>query len=59
LEGIPGNPPDLTQLPPGCKFAPRCPKAGPRCHGEEPGVYDVGGTRVRCLLFEEEGARHG
>src|SRR5947199_7475206 len=31
LTGIPGNPPDLAQLPGGCRFHPRCPVAGPRC----------------------------
>jgi peptide/nickel transport system ATP-binding protein len=25
LEAIPGSPPDLAHLPPGCTFAPRCP----------------------------------
>ena len=27
VEGIPGSPPDLTSLPAGCNFSPRCPKA--------------------------------
>ncbi|HTV12402.1 MAG TPA: ABC transporter ATP-binding protein [Acidimicrobiales bacterium] len=27
LEGIAGQPPDLRQLPPGCSFQPRCPRA--------------------------------
>ena len=27
LEGLTGQPPDLRQLPPGCSFAPRCPRA--------------------------------
>ena len=30
VEGIPGSPPDLTSLPEGCNFSPRCPKAMPR-----------------------------
>jgi oligopeptide/dipeptide ABC transporter ATP-binding protein len=31
LAAIPGQPPSITQLPPGCSFAPRCPEAGPAC----------------------------
>ncbi|MEO6989650.1 MAG: ABC transporter ATP-binding protein [Aquihabitans sp.] len=36
LEAIGGRPPDLANLPPGCKFAPRCPYAQERCLEEEP-----------------------
>jgi peptide/nickel transport system ATP-binding protein len=59
LEGIPGSPPDLTHLPPGCNFATRCPKASPRCQLDEPDLYDVGATRVRCLLYGEASGRDG
>ncbi len=31
LEAIPGSPPDMTRLPPGCAFSPRCQFAEPRC----------------------------
>ena len=31
LLGIPGSPPDLANPPAGCRFAPRCPQAEPRC----------------------------
>jgi oligopeptide/dipeptide ABC transporter ATP-binding protein len=31
LVPIAGQPPDLTDLPPGCPFAPRCPEARPAC----------------------------
>jgi peptide/nickel transport system ATP-binding protein len=31
LAGIPGSPPDLSALPPGCAFVPRCAHAGERC----------------------------
>ncbi len=31
LRSIPGRPPDLANTPKGCKFAPRCPYAQPRC----------------------------
>lgn len=33
---IPGQVPNLAQLPPGCRFAPRCPLAEPICTQEEP-----------------------
>ena len=36
LATIPGRPPNLVNPPPGCKFAPRCAYAQPRCLEEEP-----------------------
>jgi len=36
LVTIPGLPPDLTSPPPGCRFAPRCPKATSHCVAQEP-----------------------
>jgi peptide/nickel transport system ATP-binding protein len=36
LHAIPGRPPDLVNPPPGCRFEPRCPYAGPKCAAEEP-----------------------
>ncbi len=36
LISIPGLPPDLTNLPQGCRFAPRCPRATDQCRAEEP-----------------------
>ncbi|MBB6644847.1 dipeptide ABC transporter ATP-binding protein [Halobellus ruber] len=33
---LPGEPPDPVDLPDGCNFAPRCPKADETCRGEEP-----------------------
>jgi peptide/nickel transport system ATP-binding protein len=36
LEEIPGIVPALTNLPPGCTFAPRCPFADDRCRREAP-----------------------
>src|SRR5918912_187781 len=36
LRGIPGLPPSLLNLPPGCPFAPRCPYVFDRCPVETP-----------------------
>jgi peptide/nickel transport system ATP-binding protein len=36
LSGIPGSPPSLRQLPAGCLFAPRCPRAAADCLAERP-----------------------
>jgi oligopeptide/dipeptide ABC transporter ATP-binding protein len=36
LRAIGGRPPDLVDVPPGCRFAPRCERAGRRCRDEEP-----------------------
>jgi peptide/nickel transport system ATP-binding protein len=57
LTGIPGSPPNLASIPPGCRFAPRCPKVMARCEVEPPPLYEVDGTLVRCFLHagEEQG----
>jgi peptide/nickel transport system ATP-binding protein len=50
LTGIPGSPPDLARPPAGCRFAPRCPKVMDICQTDEPALYQVGATEVRCFL---------
>jgi peptide/nickel transport system ATP-binding protein len=42
LFSIPGSPPDLVDLPSGCKFHPRCTFASDRCKQEEPELETVG-----------------
>jgi peptide/nickel transport system ATP-binding protein len=59
LTGIPGSPPDLARISPGCRFAPRCPKVMSRCTETPPELYPVDGTLVRCFLHDGEGAGHG
>src|SRR5215204_546067 len=50
LEAIPGTPPDMTALPPGCSFAPRCRYADPRCRHDMPAEFALASDRaVRCL----------
>jgi len=52
LTGIPGSPPDLSRTYEGCRFAPRCTRVMDRCLTTPPGLYQVAGTQVRCLLHE-------
>ncbi|MFN8493544.1 MAG: ABC transporter ATP-binding protein [Caldilineaceae bacterium] len=42
LASIPGSPPDLINLPSGCKFHPRCPFATDKCKQQEPELETVG-----------------
>jgi oligopeptide/dipeptide ABC transporter ATP-binding protein len=49
LLAIPGQPPDLATLPPGCSFSPRCPEALPCCATDEPAETHLEpGWRARC-----------
>jgi len=43
LTPIPGSPPSLISLPPGCPFAARCPHVFDRCRVETPPLADVQG----------------
>ncbi|WP_444962790.1 dipeptide ABC transporter ATP-binding protein [Nocardiopsis sp. M1B1] len=42
LVPIKGTPPSLSDLPPGCPFAPRCPLARPECDAAEPELLTIG-----------------
>ncbi len=49
LETIPGAPPDLAALPPGCAFAPRCSQADEQCHAVYPDArWPEAGHMARC-----------
>ncbi len=55
LLAIPGQPPDLATLPPGCAFHPRCPVGLPRCASDEPGEVQIRGSwSARCWLAEPQ-----
>jgi oligopeptide transport system ATP-binding protein len=41
LYQIPGQPPDLSRLPPGCPFAPRCERAAEICGREFPPFVEL------------------
>ena len=54
LKQIDGLMPDPADLPPLCKFEPRCPYSCERCKNEMPQLVDVGeGHMVRCLRAQE------
>ena len=53
LPAIPGMVPSPSELPKGCRFAPRCGKCGPRCLQEKPELVELeDGHKVRCFLYE-------
>ncbi|MER2135011.1 MAG: ABC transporter ATP-binding protein [Arthrobacter sp.] len=50
LKTIPGRPPQLVDLPPGCSFAPRCPRASESCVTERPTLDGTGeDRRLACF----------
>ena len=54
LEAISGSPPDLLNLPKGCRFWPRCYCAFERCRSEAPPLITTGTEHfTRCFLYEE------
>ncbi len=47
---LPGDVPSATELPKGCRFAPRCRYAEPRCHEIDPPLTVLAnGSAVACL----------
>jgi peptide/nickel transport system ATP-binding protein len=55
LRPIPGAPPSLINLPPGCPFSPRCPLVQPNCQQIEPPLYatDQAEHVAACHYWEE------
>ncbi len=47
---IPGMSPELTALPPGCPFAPRCSSAVEECRASMPAEHAVDAGWARCVL---------
>jgi peptide/nickel transport system ATP-binding protein len=55
LAVIPGSVPSLRNLPPGCRFAGRCPFVMDICRVEEPGLLRLTEVRTsRCWLYDEK-----
>jgi oligopeptide/dipeptide ABC transporter ATP-binding protein len=58
LTAIEGQPPDLSAMPRGCAFAPRCPAAFDRCHKETPPEFNLAdGRTARCWLASASAQR--
>jgi peptide/nickel transport system ATP-binding protein len=51
---IPGAPPNLLALPPGCSFAPRCAHARAECAAASPPLRSFGAVRAACVLDDAE-----
>ncbi|MEJ6951171.1 ABC transporter ATP-binding protein [Natronospora cellulosivora (SeqCode)] len=55
LVPIEGSVPNLTELPQGCYFAPRCPKAMDICHKQNPPMFKIDeGHEAKCWLYKGE-----
>ena len=55
LFAIPGQPPNLAQLPPGCAFQPRCAHAMPQCATQEPDDRHIGSNwTAKCWLVGQQ-----
>ncbi len=54
LTPIEGHPPDLSDPPDGCRFAPRCPFAQTPCSTQNPTLVEVGSRHVSACLRVDE-----
>ena len=54
LSAIGGLPPNLTRIPPGCAFNPRCVMGQDICRSEVPELLDVGPNRQSACHFSTE-----
>ena len=53
LETIPGNPPNILNLPKGCPFEDRCYARMDRCKIEKPKLIHFDNSRQRACFYEE------
>ena len=54
LYQIPGLPPDVAHLPPGCPFAPRCERAEDICRAEFPPFVQINENHYSLCHFAKE-----
>ena len=61
VASIPGSPPDLIDLPPGCTYSPRCPFAIDECRAAEPALLavDTPAHDARCIRWQAVAATIG
>lgn len=61
IESIPGSPPDLIRLPPGCSYVPRCPFAVEKCTVAEPPLIpvDTPSHDAACIRWKDVAAAVG
>ncbi|HKV85652.1 MAG TPA: ABC transporter ATP-binding protein [Ktedonobacterales bacterium] len=61
MTGIPGSPPDLRDVPPGCSFHTRCPLAFAHCRAElpllRPATDPADSQQVACHLYDPRSAQ--
>lgn len=53
LVPIPGAPPSMAALPPGCPFAPRCPLAIDDCRAAEPELIEIAPAHLAACIRTE------
>lgn len=61
LPSIPGSVPDLSMLPSGCRFAPRCKFVKEPCKTKAPDLFEVGevGNEQRCRCWLADKSQKG
>ncbi|HPU50896.1 MAG TPA: ABC transporter ATP-binding protein [Burkholderiaceae bacterium] len=52
LVPIEGQPPDLSALPPGCAFAPRCRQANDQCRAERPVLREIAPKHFKACFVD-------
>jgi peptide/nickel transport system ATP-binding protein len=56
-EALPGEVPDPSRPPAGCRFHPRCPYAFDRCSSEEPQLVELAPGRTAACWLQRPGER--
>ncbi len=51
---IAGQPPDLSALPAGCAFAPRCPRCDAQCLAQRPALREVSPQHLNACLHDAD-----
>jgi oligopeptide/dipeptide ABC transporter ATP-binding protein len=53
LPSLEGQVPEITHMPGGCSFHPRCPSVFKRCHRDDPRLLRHGDMEVACHLYDK------